>query len=1147
MELLKICNEVGAKEYSKGVSLFNFDKVFEFTYRYDNFYYSNNKKYATDSRIINATAFVESSKCDDVYDVSFSCDEKSAHLYSCWCNCPAFSKYYGPCKHVVAAMIYAFYHENCPSVYPGEYMTDYLEGEQLNYGNAVEPARMMRPKRKTTLMLKEMLDKSQEKESERFLSTKKDLLYGQVELIPEFELYLNEALLRFKIGARKKYVLKDLMRFIYAMKKHSKIYYGKELEFTHDFDHFTDESKPLVQFIMNWGVKNERNSDYVYGFEKKNLIMDNEDIANFFNMMSDRTLMINYGGRSSEWKVTKSSPPRSLYIDEAEDGIELKADMPSSATFANQYSVYFSRTRKTVYVEDRDLADEIQTFDDLLYSHSGSALFIAEDDIPLFCQSLLPSIRKFFKVDFGNFDIEKYEALNPEFEIYLDAPQKDFITAKVLSVYSEEAKFNIFSHSSAAEKDRTEKDRTGKDSTENDGTKKGDTEKDIHINRNRIDEGRMKEIVGSWFNAFDNQGNVLVLADDEDAEYRFLKEGIDALQKVATVYISGALKKMQLKSIPTPKFGISISGNLLELSVTKHEVSLDKLAEILSRYDKKKKYYKLKSGEFVEVNDDEFGKLKEIADSLGVPITQIGKGSISLPSYRALYLNEVIDERSGENFYIEKSDEYKKLINNIDKNLKKKWEVPKNLVNTLREYQGDGFRWIKTLAANGFSGILADDMGLGKTLQVIAFLASEFESIDRPAGAQYRTLIVSPASLVYNWASEFEKFMPQLPVYVIAGKMQDREAIIRNIPDKAILITSYDLLKRDTEIYKNVKFDVQIIDEAQFIKNQTTQVSHAVKGIQSVYRLALTGTPIENRVSELWNIFDFLMPGFLFSYQRFKAEIEVPAVQNGDNEALGRLKKMISPFVLRRVKRDVLKDLPDKIEENMICKIEGEQQDLYDAHVQRLRILLNKQSDAEFTKGKIEILAELTKLRQLCCDPSLLYENYKGYSAKNEMCVDLIERAIESGHKVLLFSQFTSMLNILADNLKKKRISFFMLTGETTKEKRASLVKNFNEDDTSVFLISLKAGGTGLNLTAADIVIHYDPWWNVAAQNQATDRAHRIGQTNVVTVYKLIAKGTIEERVVELQEKKKELADKLLSGKEMSSAKLNKEDLLSLL
>lgn len=526
-----------------------------------------------------------------------------------------------------------------------------------------------------------------------------------------------------------------------------------------------------------------------------------------------------------------------------------------------------------------------------------------------------------------------------------------------------------------------------------------------------------------------------------------------------------------------------------------------------------------------------------------------------MQKYRALYLDAQLKENPVVSAVKDKS--FKSLVRNMKTIEDNDFEVPESLDKILREYQKRGFLWIKTLNYNGFGGILADDMGLGKTLQVIAFLLSEFLerrntvveniAVKETGKLQRNTLIVAPASLVYNWSSEIQRFAPELTAKMVTGTAAERRQILAEADSEDILLTSYDLLKRDISEYEGYKFRCEIIDEAQYIKNANTQAAKAVKEVQADFRLALTGTPVENRLSELWSIFDYLMPGFLYSYKKFREEVEIPAVQNSDEDAMKRLQKMIRPFVLRRLKKEVLTDLPDKLEENMFVQLTGEQQKLYDAHVKRMMLMLDKQSEEEFKTSKITILAELTKLRQICCDPSLIFADYKADSAKVDMCLNMISNAVESGHKILLFSQFTTMLDHLAKRLEEEKISYYMLTGSTSKEKRAQMVENFNTDDTQVFCISLKAGGTGLNLTAADIVIHFDPWWNLAVQNQATDRAHRIGQKNVVNVYKLIVKDTIEENILKLQEKKRELADQILEGEGLNGGSFTKEELMELL
>ena len=572
---------------------------------------------------------------------------------------------------------------------------------------------------------------------------------------------------------------------------------------------------------------------------------------------------------------------------------------------------------------------------------------------------------------------------------------------------------------------------------------------------------------------------------------------------------------MKVVSSPSVSVGVALKSDLLELQIHSDEMSREELAYLLTRYDRKKKYVRLKNGDFLDVREDGLGLLAEISEDLRLTESGLKKGHVNVPKYRAMYLDAAL--KSNQELSVEKNREFKGMVRNMKTIEDSDYEVPDSLRSIMRGYQKSGFLWLKTLRENGFGGILADDMGLGKTLQVISLLLSEQESAKAGEREWHRSLIVCPASLVYNWQKEISRFAPQIKTTLVTGLATERQRIVRHTKEGEVLITSYDLLKRDVELYRDMVFAIQVIDEAQYIKNPGTQAAKGVKQITAGFKLALTGTPIENRLSELWSIFDYLM------------------------------QRMIRPFILRRLKGEVLRDLPAKLEENVFAKLEGEQLALYDAHVQRMKESLEGKSEKEFRSEKIQILAELTRLRQICCDPGLLFEGYKGESAKAQMCMELIENAVGAGHKVLLFSQFTSMLERLAAGLKKAGIDYYMLTGSVGKEKRMQMVESFNEDDVPVFCISLKAGGTGLNLTAADIVIHYDPWWNVAVQNQATDRAHRIGQKHVVTVYKLVSEGTIEEKIIAIQERKKELAKQVLEGEGMDSVSFTKEEILELL
>lgn len=613
-----------------------------------------------------------------------------------------------------------------------------------------------------------------------------------------------------------------------------------------------------------------------------------------------------------------------------------------------------------------------------------------------------------------------------------------------------------------------------------------------------------------------------------------------------TIYASDAFQNMKVHNSPSVAVGISLKSGLLELTLQSEEVSMEELSYLLGKYNRKKKFIRLKNGDFINLNKDNgLESLADLKEDLMFSDKKIKSGKIDLPMYRAMYLDSSL--KDSESLNVEKNKEFKAVVRNMKTIEDSDYEIPGSLKKVMREYQKNGFRWLKTLREYGFGGILADDMGLGKTLQVISLLLSEQQDFKGKGEEQKPSLIVCPASLVYNWKKEMKRFAPSLVPVLVTGAAQERKEQIGGIQPGDVVVTSYDSLKRDVDLYEKHIFAIEVIDEAQYIKNPVTQAANSVKEIHASFKLALTGTPIENRLSELWSIFDYLMPGFLYSYNRFRNDMEIPIVSAGDENKMQRLRRMIRPFVLRRLKTDVLKDLPEKIEENVFSRLEGEQSALYHAHVQKMKIMLEKQDDADFAKGKIEILAELTRLRQICCDPALVFEGYGGESAKMETCMELVAGAVASGHKILLFSQFTSMLDHIREQFEKSGISYYMLTGSVSKEKRMRMVEDFNKDDTQVFCISLKAGGTGLNLTAADIVIHYDPWWNVAVQNQATDRAYRIGQKNVVTVYKLVTEGTIEEKIIEMQEKKKQLADNVLGGAGMESGSFSREELLELL
>jgi len=602
----------------------------------------------------------------------------------------------------------------------------------------------------------------------------------------------------------------------------------------------------------------------------------------------------------------------------------------------------------------------------------------------------------------------------------------------------------------------------------------------------------------------------------------------EEIKDFSDLYFSEDFKKIKIYNYSHVKSGVRVSGQgLLEFDFRIEDIDPKEIRKILSSIRQKKKYYRLKDGDLIDLQHQDFSKVASVIDYLNINEKELfSKGRTLIPKYNAFYLDEALgDDLQG----FKKDLSFKKFIKDLEEEKNIDYSLPPNLDNIMRNYQKEGFKWLKNLSHYGFGGILADEMGLGKTLQTIAFIAAE--KADKPS------LIVAPTTLIYNWLREVEKFAPQLKALVIAGSPQEREDLIANAKDYDMVITSYPLIRRDVESYKDITFKYCILDEAQHIKNPLSQNSYAVKSIKAKGYFALTGTPLENSLTELWSIFDFIMPGYLFNHHKFLERYEIPIVKEGDQEVLATLNKHIKPFILRRLKKDVVAELPPKIEHKLVVDMTEEQKKLYTAYMLSARKTVERDFLLPGQKGnKLEIMALLTRLRQICCDPAVFLEDYQGDSGKMQALEELLEEVLAQKHRVLLFSQFTRVLKNIVGRLKSKGIPYSYLDGNTPAKVRNDLVNDFNAGSNDIFLISLKAGGTGLNLTGADIVIHFDPWWNPAVEQQATDRAHRIGQEKTVQVIKLIAKDTIEEKIYNLQEKKKEIFDKVVevSTSEMS-------------
>ncbi len=1003
------------------------------------------------------------------------------------CQCKEFQMYYWGrlvcCKHVIALA---------------------LLGEDEAKNSVVD---LETDRRALTL-----LDKYAQRDFVELLENEED-----VELEPSFHFTYHEWKVSFKIGTKKKYVIKNLTEFYERMQQSEQFEYGKDFTFIHKKSAFAKSSWNYLEFIL----ERIEESIVVRGMQKDSYRSDVE---------IKRTIPLTPGS------VDKLLP--TLIGKEVQFAVEDIGEKERGKARVIEQKPMLELNIQPIYENESKMsavqlwmtASHIFYGNEHTYCYQYNKIVISNPEFAKTVNPLLQTIHLRGKVTFGKIALQGlYEKVLPTVSNYIDIKEED--GERIREELPEKIEVEFFL-------DETEEHTIF---VEVKGTQQG-VELDFS-NVNKLQNYGFElewSLITTILNRYmqEQNGNIIYIDNDEDVSYEFLTVGAKELLRFGVVHVSDSLKKKTVRKVPKISVGVQVKSDILNLQLQSDDIDFLELHEILKSYKSKKKFYKLKDGTFLPLEGESLDTMIELMDGLQLQPKDFTKEQLEIPAYRALYIDKLFQGK--EDVSYERDKQLKEIVRNFRTVEDGNYEVPKHLKSILRNYQKVGYRWLCLLGEYGFNGILADDMGLGKTLQIITLLQAK-----KRKGRT--SLIVTPASLVYNWEHEVERFGQGLKVAVVAGTPSERKTMIEDVKNYDVVVTSYDLLKRDIAMYKDISFFYQAIDEAQYIKNQNAQVSKAVKLIRAKHKIALTGTPIENRLSELWSIFDYLMPGYLFQYDKFKSRFESVIVKQKDDAVVKRLKEMVSPFILRRLKKDVLKDLPDKLEEVVYAKMEKTQTDLYTAYVAKVKQELDEQGAEEFRKNKLKVLAEITRLRQICCDPNLIYDNYKGESAKLETCMELIQNAKDSGHKVLLFSQFTTMLELIEKRLVEAGVESYKITGATPKGKRLQLVDEFNKNDVTVFLISLKAGGTGLNLTGADMVIHYDPWWNVAAQNQATDRAHRIGQKNVVTVFQLIAKGTIEEKIIQMQKTKKELADQIISGEENQLSTMNKDDFINLL
>ena len=586
-----------------------------------------------------------------------------------------------------------------------------------------------------------------------------------------------------------------------------------------------------------------------------------------------------------------------------------------------------------------------------------------------------------------------------------------------------------------------------------------------------------------------------------EAVHSFFQEVLPAFEALGELKISESLQN--LYQVQKPQIHISSKGSLLEIQFDFQDIDQEEINRAMKALVEKQDYY-ISSTNQVYYFDEETKRIRQDLDDLGME--EIESDSFHARKSLAYTLSHLFKDQDQVTF----TEEFRHLAHDLTH----PEDFPMTALNIkadLRDYQKKGIQWLQMLHHYGFGGILADDMGLGKTLQAIAFLSSQLQE-------NSRVLILAPSGLIYNWADEFQKFAPNLDVVVVHGLKPYRETILAE--KHQIYVTSYATFRQDSEIYQDLSFDFLFLDEAQVMKNAQTKIAKTLRKFVVPSVFALSGTPIENNIGELWSIFQIVLPGLLPAKKDF---MKLPAE---------RVAQFIKPFVMRRKKEDVLTELPDLIEVVYKNELEDQQKAIYLAQLQQMQERLGQVTDAEFQRNRVEILTGLMRLRQICDTPALFMEDYKGDSGKLDSLRDLLGQIAEGNHRVLIFSQFRGMLDRIEKELPQLGLTSFKITGSTPSQERQEMTKAFNQGERDVFLISLKAGGVGLNLTGADTVILVDLWWNPAVESQAIGRAHRMGQDQAVEVYRLVTRGTIEEKIQELQEQKKNLVSEVLDGTE---------------
>lgn len=1050
--------------------------------------YSRGLQYYKENRVVSASysnnAKLYRLEVQGNYKYSVTVEEQEDSSFDYTCNCPSRLKDQGACKHVVAALLF---------------ILKYQERTMLSETKSPEERKII-----------QLID--------YFASHEESQLVGEtfsLEPIITIPKMLKgeeaRANVSFRGGSNRKYKIQTIKKFLSNIYNHESFTLGKEFNYVNGESTFDSASQIILDYLLDIYEIQEviNSSNFSRIFSKSEVIMTKNMLMKFLERLKGIKFTLElYDREFTDVEYLKGDPKISYQLTMDEEAIFVdykEKEMAIPMTDTGELIYYDGY----IYKSDKKFIRNFKPFFNV-YSRDKEPLVFKGESKNKFLEFVLPKISETFILEVPEELKKRYISENLEAKIYFDR-HKHGIKAELRYRYGE-YEFNSFGNASSGSF--------------------------IVVRQRESEDEIVSEILKLGFLPFKNY----YLLKDEDLIYEFLAGKVMDLEGVASLFYSEDFKKLGISSPGKFNANVRLNNdiNLLEVDFSFNDVPKEEIRNLIYAYQVKKKYYRLKSGSFINLEDKNMEDLSKILTSLNMNSNNIEENKLLLEKQHALYLEKAFSDKKLELY---KDNDFAALTERILNPTVTEFKVPDEVRASLRPYQVTGYKWLRTLAENELGGILADDMGLGKTLQSIVYIASGLIESREKGEESPPYLIVCPTSLTYNWLDEIENFTPFIKATVVTGTPQERQEMIEQYEKYDVLITSYPLIRRDIKSYEEINFNTVFIDEAQFIKNDSSQNAKSVKRLVAKNKFALTGTPIENSLSELWSIFDFIMPGYLHSHHRFVETYEKPILKD-NKEALEGLHQQITPFILRRMKKDVLTELPDKYETKMLTELSEEQKNIYMSYLSNIKNDIHSElSEGGLNKNRMKILAALTRLRQICCHPSTFLEDYQGGSGKLDLLMELIPEAIANDHRILVFSQFTSMLRIIEEELKDMNISYFYLEGGTPTQERNDIVKRFNNGEGSVFLISLKAGGTGLNLTGADTVIHYDPWWNPAVEDQATDRVYRIGQQNKVHVMKLITKGTIEEKIFKLQRKKKELSDSIISSKEVFINTLTREEL----